>query len=277
MTTPRVSVLVPVHDAGTVLERALASVAAQTFVEHETIVVDDGSADAATRAALERAAGRPGVTVLRQANAGPAAARNAAAAAARGAYLLPLDADDWLEPGFLAATVPLLDEDPALDVVHTDVALEGGHVGTWRTGPFAIPALLVRCTVHVTTLLRATRWTTLGGQDPAFREGAEDWEFWIRAAAAGARGVGVPEALCHYVRGPRSRERQARSAETSGALLRRLVAKHDALYRAHLPEAFAQLYAEYAQVCDALERVYANPLVRTAVRVRTALGWGPRR
>jgi glycosyltransferase involved in cell wall biosynthesis len=274
MTAPRVSVLVPVYDAGATLPRALDSVAAQTFRDHEVVVVDDGSTDAATRAALAAAAARPGVTVLRQENRGPAAARNVAARRARGDYLLPLDADDWLAPAFLARTVPLLDADPALDVVHTWVGLEGAHAGIWCTGPFAIPPLLSRCTVHVTSLVRRRTWERVGGWDETFREGAEDWEFWIAAAAGGARGACVPEVLCHYHRGGASRERGARTEERSRALARRLVAKHHLLYAAHVEEAFAGLYAEYARTADALERVYAVAPLRWWTRLRAHLRGG---
>ena len=53
-----------------------------------------------------------------------------------------------------------------------------------------------------------------------------------------------------------------------------LVTKHRALYEAQLPDAMAGLYEEYATVCGALERVYDNPAIRTAVRLRGLLGRG---
>jgi glycosyltransferase involved in cell wall biosynthesis len=93
--------------------------------------------------------------VRRTANRGPAAARNEALGAAAGAYVLPLDADDYLDPAFLARTVPILDAEPGVGIVHTWVGLVGGHVGTWKTGPATIPALLARCTLHVTSPLPA--------------------------------------------------------------------------------------------------------------------------
>lgn len=272
MSTPRVAVIVPVRDAGDDLRRALASVAAQTVSDHETVIADDGSRDPTTLAVLETAARSRGVRVLRHAvPRGPAAARNLAVAHSRAPLLLPLDADDWLEPEFLAKTLAALDREAGAEVAHSWVGLAGGHHGVWRTGPLAIPALLARCTLHVTALLRREVWDRVGGWDESFREGAEDWDFWIAAAAAGARAVVVPEVLCRYWRGPRSRERRARAPATSRRLMRRLVAKHRTLYAAHLEEAFAGLYEEYAQVCNALERLHAHPLVRAAARLRHLL------
>jgi len=88
------SVIIPTYNRREHLMSCLASVSAQRRRPDEVIVVDDGSTDG-TLAAL---AGVGGVTVIRQANAGPGAARNRGAAAASGDYLVFLDSDDlWFE------------------------------------------------------------------------------------------------------------------------------------------------------------------------------------
>ena len=78
MTTPGVSVIVPVLDAGDLLLEALASVARQAAGPIETIVVDDGSSDDPARR-LERSP--VPVRLLRQERRGPSAARNRGIAA----------------------------------------------------------------------------------------------------------------------------------------------------------------------------------------------------
>src|SRR5262245_28434263 len=111
---PRVSVIMPVFNAGRWLPQALASVEAQTFRDFELVIVDDGSTEDRTRRLLDVAARRPGITVHRTDNRGPSHARNLAIERARGPYILPLDADDYLAPTFLARTVPVLDAHPDL-------------------------------------------------------------------------------------------------------------------------------------------------------------------
>jgi len=268
VTAPRISVIIPVLNAGTDLERALASVATQQRDDVEVVCVDDGSTDAATLAILDAAAKRPGITVHRTPNRGPSAARNLAIERARGEYVLPLDADDWLAPAYLAKTVPILDAEPDVGIVHTWIGLVGGHHGVWRTGRFALPDLLVRCTIHVTSLYRRALWVDVGGYDPEFVETAEDWDFWLRAVARGWTARAVPEVLAYYQRSATSRERKARQPEISGRVMRRIVTKHRALYEEHLEASLVGMYEHLAATSLTLERFYGNPAVRMALRLR---------
>lgn len=262
MTAPRVSIVIPVFDSGAYLGDALASVARQTFREHEVILVDDGSTDARTIALCDDAGRRPGIRLIRTPNGGPARARNAGIEAAHGAYVLPLDSDDTLAPTFLARTVAVLDAEPAIDVAYTWVALVGRHHGVWETGPFALPEMLSRCRVHVSSLYRRGVWELAGGYDPRFVESCEDWDFWLSALERGATGRGIPEVLAYYRRTTASRELDSRTPGTSTRLMRSLVEKHRALYAAHVDEAFPAMYERLAAAGVTLERIYHHPVMR---------------
>jgi len=95
-----VSILIPAYHASEWIADTLESAVAQTWPDKEIIVVDDGSRDRTFEIA-QRFASR-GVTVARQANAGAAAARNAAFALSRGDFIQWLDADDLLAPDKIA-------------------------------------------------------------------------------------------------------------------------------------------------------------------------------
>ena len=103
---PLVSIIIPCHNAAPWLAETLESALAQTWPEKEIILVDDGSTDGSLEVA--RGYESRGVCVLRQANRGAAAARNAGLAAARGDYLQFLDADDLLEPDKIAVQMDRL-------------------------------------------------------------------------------------------------------------------------------------------------------------------------
>lgn len=96
--TPEISVIVPVYNAGAYLRRCLDSLLAQDFGQWEAICVDDGSQDGSGALLDEYAAADSRFVVIHQENAGVASARNRALDAARGKYLVFLDADDWYAP-----------------------------------------------------------------------------------------------------------------------------------------------------------------------------------
>ena len=101
-----VSIIVPCYNAGSFLRETLDSTLRQTVAAAEVILVDDGSTD--DSAAIAESYGPP-VRVIRQANQGESVARNAGLAAARGEYIVFLDADDVLAPGLLEAQLHSLE------------------------------------------------------------------------------------------------------------------------------------------------------------------------
>jgi lipopolysaccharide/colanic/teichoic acid biosynthesis glycosyltransferase/glycosyltransferase involved in cell wall biosynthesis len=122
---PRVSVVVPAYNGAETLPLCLTALARQDFPssEYEVIVVDDGSIDGTVSVA--RAAG---VQVISQPHAGPAAARNRGAAAARGELLLFTDADCAPVPGWIAALAAPFDDPRVAGVKGTYLTRQGGIV-----------------------------------------------------------------------------------------------------------------------------------------------------
>lgn len=99
---PRVSVLLPAYNAAAYLQPCIESVLAQSFRDFEVLVINDGSTDATGELADGFAKRDPRVRVIHQPNAGISHARNVAVQNAQGEWLAFVDADDWLEPTYLA-------------------------------------------------------------------------------------------------------------------------------------------------------------------------------
>ena len=268
---PLVSIVVPVFNPGRYLRTALGSATAQTYPNVEVVLVDDGSTDPTTLSILEKAAHQPAVTLLRGENRGPASARNLAVEHARGGYILPLDADDYLDPRYVERTLPVLERDPQLGVVYTWVGLVGRHHGIWRTGGFSVPELLTRNTLHVTSLYRRALWVDVGGYDPGFAEAFEDWDFWLSAARRGWHGECVPEVLAYYRRLRAGREVATRRPGVRASLLRRLIAKHRDAYEAALEDALAGMHERAEAAGHVLESFYHFPPIRAARWLRERL------
>ena len=103
---PSVSVVVPNHNSGSLLERCLQSLQKQVTDERfEVIVVDDGSTDGSAQSASHF----PGVTLVRQEHMGASVARNRGVQAARGRWVLFLDCDCSAQSNWIAEiTSPLV-------------------------------------------------------------------------------------------------------------------------------------------------------------------------
>jgi glycosyltransferase involved in cell wall biosynthesis len=108
---PSVSVVIPLYNKGKYIERALSSVLAQTFPPLEIIVIDDGSTDDGPEKVLNF--NHEKITLIRQENKGPGAARNAGLAMAKGKYISFLDADDEWLPSFIETGISLLENKTA--------------------------------------------------------------------------------------------------------------------------------------------------------------------
>src|SRR5450755_820624 len=137
--TPRVSVIVPAYNAAVYLPHAIDSVLAQTFVDWEIVVVDDGSTDH-TQSVVEsyRPALADKLQYIHQSNHGLPAARNTGIKAARGEFIALLDADDVWLPQRLERGVQVLDSDPEIGLVHARVAridTKGMVIGQLKVDP----------------------------------------------------------------------------------------------------------------------------------------------
>lgn len=114
--TPKVSVIIPVHDTAGYVDECLASICGQTWTDLEIICVDDGSQDD-SRAQLDRWASQDDrIQVVGQDNRGVSAARNAGLDRATGDYIALLDSDDSWDRA-TARTVVDLAESSGADIV----------------------------------------------------------------------------------------------------------------------------------------------------------------
>lgn len=104
-----VSIVIPAHNAARTIGQTIGSAAAQSLLDIEIIVVDDGSTDETAAIVAGMAAREPRLRLIRQANGGVARARNRGIGEARGRYIAPLDADDIWHPEKLVRQVATLD------------------------------------------------------------------------------------------------------------------------------------------------------------------------
>ncbi|MEM7099125.1 MAG: glycosyltransferase family 2 protein [Pseudomonadota bacterium] len=109
-----VSIVMPIYRVERFIAQAIGSVLEQTYDHFELILVDDGSDDASMD--IARSFDDPRIRVIRQANAGLAAARNTGIAASKGEFVALLDSDDYWHAQKLTRHVEHLQQEPMVGV-----------------------------------------------------------------------------------------------------------------------------------------------------------------
>jgi glycosyltransferase involved in cell wall biosynthesis len=187
---PTVTVVIPAFNAEDFIGEALGSIRDQTLRDVEVVVIDDGSTDNTLREA-ERFAGLMDLEIICQANAGPAAARNNGIRRARGRFCAFLDADDVMLPERLNVQAALLEKEPALGLVHTDLMTfdEKGiiHRTRWNfsspCGGMVLDQLLMDNFITTSTVMAPKECLLEAGLFGEERRVSEDFELWLRMAA----------------------------------------------------------------------------------------------
>lgn len=113
---PLISVIVPVYNTKTYLQKCVDSILSQTYTHLEILLVDDGSTDGSGALCDSLAESDPRIQVIHQENRGVSAARNTALDAAQGDYIGFVDSDDWIDMEMYAKLWELLSEN------HADIA-----------------------------------------------------------------------------------------------------------------------------------------------------------
>jgi glycosyltransferase involved in cell wall biosynthesis len=143
MSTPKITVLMPVYNAEKFIEDAIRSVLCQTFADFELLIVNDGSTDRSR--ALINTFDDPRVVVIDQENKGVAAALNNGLTHARAEYIARFDADDICYPERLQLQYDFMQANPAYSIIGTGVdyiSVGGDYIFTYRPSAISYSEIL---------------------------------------------------------------------------------------------------------------------------------------
>jgi glycosyltransferase involved in cell wall biosynthesis len=187
-----VGVIVPCYRHGIFIDECIESIKAQTLSPTQIVVVDDGSDDPETIAAIDRLEGDPELTVLRlSSNSGPSAARNLALRAVEASYVLPIDADDKLLPDALEQMVARLEAAPAdVGFVYPQAQHFGNRSDRMRVPAYNLWLLMEENYIAAPCLFDRRLFGAEGVEYPEeIVLGHEDWDLLLRLAERGVRGL----------------------------------------------------------------------------------------
>jgi glycosyltransferase involved in cell wall biosynthesis len=207
---PLISVIIPAYNGEKFLPRSIGSVLAQTHRELELIVVDDGSTDG-TKSVVERFRKNDSrISYYFEENSGgPARPKNLGMRYVKGEYVAYLDQDDEWLPEKLEKQLALFEnsgkkESGSIGLVGCNAFLahkDGKIFGKYKapTNATAFPLLLDRNYIYSNSsvIIRRDVILKIGERDDRLKY-AEDWDMWIRIAAAGYGIAFVREPLFKY-------------------------------------------------------------------------------
>ena len=227
---PLVSVIVPIYNAAPYLQETLDSIMASTYRPIEVVMVDDGSKDNSLRITQDFCAHHPECVVIAQENQGVSVARNNAIRAAKGTYILPVDADDTIADTFIQKAVEVIENSNDIRVVGCRCRMFGAVDKEWKLPKFSHSLLARKNMIPATALYRKADWERCGGycEEEIYRE---DWDFWLSMMELGGSFYKLDEILFNYRISTGSRRVHAKGQK------RRIV---DAINRRH--PAYMQKY-----------------------------------
>jgi glycogen(starch) synthase len=248
---PLVSVVVPYFALDRYVEDTLRSVFAQEHRNLEVLVVNDGSFRPED-AILKELATRYPIRVLTQENSGLGRARNTGIALSRGRYVLPLDADNMIEPSFVKRCVEILEGERSVAFVTTwsryidDEGREYVGLGAgYQPIGNSLPTVSENNVAGDATAVIRRRIFDLGHWYSTELTSYEDWQFYRELHAAGQIGRVIPERLLLYRVRAGSMIREVgvpRHARLYGEMLARLrerqtqwVCRNDSVWRRSAP------------------------------------------
>jgi glycosyltransferase involved in cell wall biosynthesis len=182
---PTISVVIPFFNHLDALKQSLPTLAGQTILPHEVIIVDDGSVIPLTDEDLnDFSFATLDIQLIRQTNAGAPTARNTGLDAATGEYIIFWDADVVADATMFERLHAALDANPEASYAYSNMQFGFKKMPAQS---YDIDALR-RCNyIHSTSLLRkkdAIRW------DESLKK-FQDWDYWLTLHAQGKTGVHV--------------------------------------------------------------------------------------
>lgn len=193
-----VTVIVPAYNYANFIGECLDSVLSQTFKSWECIVIDNGSTDN-TQEIVKSYSNKDGRIKYHYTNQkGVSLARNLAVSLSHGTYLLPLDADDKIDPTYLEKAVNIMNQNPEISLVYCNAILFGSVNKKWILPDFNYKAMLIENSIFCTALIKKNEFLAVHGYNVNMVEGFEDWDFWIKYLANNKKVYKLNDILFYY-------------------------------------------------------------------------------
>lgn len=195
----KVSVIIPCYNQAEFVKEAIASALAQTYKNIEMVIINDGSSDNSSEVINSAIKGLDNVIFIdNKDNQGVVRSRNMAISASGGEYILPLDADDTIEPTYVEKAVNVLENSPQIGIVYSKARFFGAVNGAWKLPEFNKENILFQNCIFCSALYRKVDFYKAGGYKEYMKNGFEDWDLWLSFLELGVEVHRIDEVLFNY-------------------------------------------------------------------------------
>ncbi len=227
----KVSVIIPCYNQSMFIQEAIESVIKQTYSNIEIVCINDGSTDNSSQV-IQRLAQKYKQIIFfdEKENHGLIYARNTAINAASGEYILPLDADDTIEPEYIEETVKILANNPDTGIVYSKARLFGTQNKEWKLPDYSKSNILYANCIFVSAMFRKSDFISIGGYKECMKDGYEDWDLWLSFIEKGFNVHRIDKILFNY----RKHNKNSRSSQITkkqmNNIYKTILKHHTSLY-----------------------------------------------
>lgn len=196
---PKVSIIIPCYNQGKYVAEAINSALRQTFKDIEIVCVNDCSTDNSVEIIKSFENKYKNFIFLNnEENRGVIYSRNFAIKNCNGTYILPLDADDIIEPTYVEKAVKILDNNSNIGIVYCKAKIFGNYDKYWNLKPFNKSDILYENCIFCSALFRKSDFLKIGGYNNNMKYGCEDYDLWLSFIEQGLEVFQINEILFSY-------------------------------------------------------------------------------
>lgn len=194
---PLVTLAMPIYNYAKRLNPTLQSVFSQDYTNFEITIVNDGSNDEYCLMKLDSLEEQEGIRIIHKENTGVSDTRNVAVREGKGEYILPLDADDMILPGYLKTGVNLIKKNPKISPVYCDTIHVGEMQGLEKRPEWSPERLLSGPFIVNSSMYSREAYESIEGYNTEMK-GWVDYDLWVQMMDAGFIGKRIPKGLFIY-------------------------------------------------------------------------------
>lgn len=232
MNNPIISIVVPCYNGEKYLRETLDCLQKQTIEDWECVIVNDGSTDGSLEIMKEYASKDDRYKYIDKINEGPAIARNTAITASAGKYILPLDADDLIDPSYTEKAINYLEEHKSTKLVYCKAEFFGDINEPFDLKPYNYNDLPYENPIFCSCIYRRTDYDETTGYNPNMNCVNEDWDFLLSLLNKDDDVFCIPEVLFFYRR--HGKTRNDSNSEKYFSSLLRMVLNHPEKYETNV-------------------------------------------